>query len=89
MKIRLIQIERRHQCWTCCVVFTVTTARQFTDEQRQVASEGRNPLSATIKAWLTARRWAREIQARPGERAAKGWTSKRHAPTGDKQEATK
>jgi hypothetical protein len=75
MRITDIVLCRRPQVrlWTCDVFISVTTSQQFTDECHQATATGRWWILALLKGWLAARRKARALATKPGERAAKGW----------------
>ena len=59
--------------WGCQVDFTLTTARQFTDEWCRAEAAGRWRWLAWWRARRAVSRHAREHAARPGEREKKGW----------------
>lgn len=73
MKIRAIELSKAQAGWKADVTFAVTTARQFTDEEFTSRSGGRYLLTALWSGIRDARRMANLLEARPGERAGKGW----------------
>ena len=74
MKVREVECWRsRYGGWDCAFTFTVTTAKQFTDEQRTVYGHGLWRLLAKWRAFRKAKLETRLSQAKPGEREAKGW----------------
>ena len=75
MRIRAIELGHAQLGWTCAVFFTVATANQFTDAQFMANSGGRWLLTALWRGLREAKRKAKEMAAKPGEREAKGWTA--------------
>lgn len=71
--IESIEIERRQTGWMCEICFTVTTANQFTDEWHCVVQHSRWALASLWCGWREYVRVRRQLAAKPGERAAKGW----------------
>jgi hypothetical protein len=72
-KIRGYDLSLGQAGWKCDCAFTVTTVNQYTDEEHVVRSYSKWMILALIKSRLLAESTAREIKAKPGERAAKGW----------------
>ena len=72
-RVRAVEFERGQIAWKCTIWFTVTTSRQFTDEEFRVASGGRWWWVAYWRASRLYKITARSDRAKPGERAAKGW----------------
>jgi hypothetical protein len=74
MRIWHVSFHRGQRGWTCRLVFTYATVRQFTDETETAAGAGRWWLTAYLCARREARRHVAIHGARPGERAAVGWS---------------
>jgi hypothetical protein len=76
MRIRSVEVYRCQLGWRTEVFFTETTADQFTDPEFHTADDGsRWFLLSLIKGYLAARRFAKSLRAKPGEREAKGWSA--------------
>ncbi len=74
MRIRAIETYRSQTCWVCGVTLMVTTVEQFTDEEHTVIACGKYMVTSLIKGYMKARKIASMLRAKPGERAAKGWS---------------
>ena len=74
-KLRGFDITRAQLGWQCWTYFRVTTAGQFTDEEHHVTSGHRYLLVALLLGWWEARKHARQLAAKPGEREANGWAA--------------
>lgn len=75
MRVRCIEIYRCQIGWRTEVFFTETTAEQCTDPEFSTADGSRWFLLSLIRGYLAARRFARSMRAKPGEREAKGWSA--------------
>ena len=73
MRLRGFDVTKGQLGWVCDCHFMVTTIRQFTAEEHAVRDGSSWLLLAMLKAWWLARRTARAMQAKPGERTAIGW----------------
>lgn len=74
MKYREILLGRIQGGWSCEITFTVTTARQFSDEQHDVHETASTWYGALWGAWRAVRAIVREVGAKRGERKACGWS---------------
>lgn len=74
MRLRGFGVTNAQLGWVSDCCFKVETARQFCDEQHTVREGHRWMLVAVLKSYLAARRLARQLAARPGEREANGWS---------------
>ena len=73
MKIKGYDTTKAQRGWVCDCYYTVTTAQQFSDEERVVRGHGRWMWLAMLRSYLAVRKAAAQLQAKPGEREAKGW----------------
>jgi hypothetical protein len=73
VKIRGYDLTMTQRGWVCDVCYTVTTARQFTDEEHVARGGGRWLLTAMISGYLKAKVEAKHLRAMPGERERIGW----------------
>jgi hypothetical protein len=59
--------------WSCEICFTLTTARQFTDEMHNVHRVSKTWYGALWKSIREVRQIVRLLGAKRNERKAKGW----------------
>ena len=59
--------------YSCLVTLTLTTARQFTDEEHVVQHGSRWLIGAFLGGLIKAKKLAWKLSAKKGERASKGW----------------
>lgn len=67
MKVTQVEFQRARRGWVCTVFFWVSTRRQFTVEDHWAKGEGRNPLAAFYRAYLTSLKVKRYLREQPGE----------------------
>lgn len=75
MKLRGFDITKAQLGWVCDCCFTVTTARQFTDEGHAVRGRSKWIWLAMWRSYRLAKKFAKSVQAKPGEREANGWAA--------------
>lgn len=73
MRLRGYDTTRSQRGWICDTCFMVETAEQSTAEERCVRTGSQWMWLAMLKGYFAARREARKLRAKPGEREAKGW----------------
>ena len=73
MRVSQFELSHAQLGWNCVCVFRHTTALQFSDTVSSVRAGSRWMLLALIKSWWCARKHARGLRPKPGEREAKGW----------------
>ena len=73
MRLRGFNTTRAQTGWVSDCCFMVTTAAQFTSEEHVVRGHGRWMWLAMWRSYRWAKAKAMQMQAKPGERAAKGW----------------
>lgn len=74
MRLRGFDITRGQLGWICDCYFMVTTANQFTSEEHVARGYGKWIWLAVWRGYKAAKRSSVELRAKPGERAAKGWS---------------
>ena len=75
MNINGFEITKAQRGWLCDCHFSITTSKQFTDELHISHGQSRWLILSILKSTQAAGKTARELSARPGERAAKGWAN--------------
>jgi hypothetical protein len=73
MRVRGYDISKAQLGWQAECFFMVYTSQQFTAEERMATGYSRWLLLALLNSYLEARRFHRELKAKPGEREAQGW----------------
>ena len=74
MRIWAVLFERAQKGWRCTLTFTYPSTQQFTDVTDCVTDGAKWWPLAYVRARRAAKQFCRIHSAKPGERAALGWS---------------